>query len=185
MPALASPSRRLVFTTAPLLVLMAAAILASLGPGEEGARQLIRWTARTSLVFFALAFVAPALPRLPGLRLQRGSLLVCLAVSHGLHLIGIGLLASATGGANLAERGGVLRLGGGVVAYLVIGAAALWPDHPWVERGLWWVLIVFAAGYVPRAIVAPGFYGGAVAILAGIVALRVWAWSRPTGEAHA
>jgi hypothetical protein len=168
-----------------MLVLMSVAILAFLGPGEDGARSLIRWTARTSLVFFALAFVAPALPRFPWLRVQRGSLLVCLAVSHGLHLIGIGLLASATGGANLAERGGALRLGGGVVAYLVIGAAALWPDHPWVERGLWWVLIVFAAGYVPRAIESPVVYGGAVAILASIVAVRVWAWSRPRAEAQA
>jgi sulfoxide reductase heme-binding subunit YedZ len=185
MNAMESPSRKLVFTTAPMLVLMAVAILAFLGPGEEGARQLIRWTARTSLVFFALAFVAPALPRLPWLRVQRGSLLVCLAVSHGLHLIGIGLLASATGGANLAERRGVLRLGGGVVAYLVIGAAALWPDHPWVERGLWWVLIVFAAGYVPRAIEAPVVYGAAVAILAGIVAVRVRAWSSPGAAAQA
>lgn len=185
MHAMASPSRRLVFITVPLLVSMAVAILALRGAGEEGSRQLIRWTARTSLVLFALAFVAPALPHVPWLRVQRGSLLVCLAASHGLHLIGIALLASATGGANLAERRGVLRLGGGVVAYLVIAAAAVRPDHPWVERGLWWVLIVFAAGYVPRAIASPVMYGGAVVILASIVAVRVWAWSRPGAEAQA
>jgi DMSO/TMAO reductase YedYZ heme-binding membrane subunit len=61
----------------------------------EGVRMVIRFTARTSLVFFCLAFGAAALARLrPNgwtrwLRRNRRQLGVTFAASHGLHAIAI------------------------------------------------------------------------------------------------
>jgi DMSO/TMAO reductase YedYZ heme-binding membrane subunit len=66
----------------------------------EGVRMVIRFTARTSLLFFCLAFSAAALARLyPNAwtrwqRRNRRALGVTFAASHGLHAIAIGLFAA-------------------------------------------------------------------------------------------
>src|SRR5712675_977628 len=66
----------------------------------DGVRMVIRFTARTSLLFFCLAFSAAALARLhPSgwtrwLRRNRRALGVSFAASHGLHAIAIGLFAA-------------------------------------------------------------------------------------------
>ena len=66
----------------------------------EGVRMVIRFTARTSLLFFCLAFSAAALARLyPSAwtrwqRRNRRALGVTFAASHGLHAIAIGLFAA-------------------------------------------------------------------------------------------
>src|SRR4051794_7605329 len=65
----------------------------------EGVRMVIRFTARTSLLFFCLAFSAAALARLmPNTwtrwqRRNRRTLGVTLAASHGIHAIAIGAFA--------------------------------------------------------------------------------------------
>ena len=66
----------------------------------EGVRMVIRFTARTSLLFFCLAFSAAALARLyPNAwtrwqRRNRRALGVTFAASHGLHAIAIGAFAA-------------------------------------------------------------------------------------------
>jgi methionine sulfoxide reductase heme-binding subunit len=66
----------------------------------DGVRMVIRFTARTSLVLFCLAFSAAALARLyPSggtrwLRRNRRALGVSFAASHGLHAIAIGAFAA-------------------------------------------------------------------------------------------
>src|SRR6266481_6778386 len=66
----------------------------------DGARMVIRFTARTSLLFFCLAFSAAALAQLyPNAwtrwqRRNRRALGVTFAASHGLHAIAIGLFAA-------------------------------------------------------------------------------------------
>jgi hypothetical protein len=155
---------------------MVSLLLLVYGITEAGAREAVRWTARTSLVFFGLAFAARAMPA--GIAERRAPFLVCLAVSHGLHLGAIGLLAVETHGANIAARSSFVNLAGGALAYLVIGTAAFWPERPLVDLGLWWVWIVFAIGYVPRALAEPAFYGPAVALLVAMAAGRIWASAR-------
>src|ERR1700730_4297384 len=79
------------------LVLIALCIwIASMRQFEvEGVRMVVRFTARTSLMFFCLAFSAAALARLwPNgwtrwQRRNRRYLGVTFAASHGLHLIAI------------------------------------------------------------------------------------------------
>ncbi len=66
----------------------------------EGVRMVIRFTARTSLLFFCLAFGAAALARLwPNtgtrwLRSNRRALGLTFAASHGLHAVAIGCFAA-------------------------------------------------------------------------------------------
>src|SRR3979411_166262 len=66
----------------------------------DGVRMVIRFTARTSLLLFCLAFSAAALARLwPNawtrwLRRNRRYLGVTFAASHGLHAIAIGCFAA-------------------------------------------------------------------------------------------
>jgi len=68
--------------------------------GVDGVRMVIRFTARTSLLFFCLAFGAAALARLwPNgwtrwLRRNRRQLGVTFAASHGLHAIAIAAFAA-------------------------------------------------------------------------------------------
>src|SRR5436190_11978674 len=65
----------------------------------DGVRMVIRFTARTSLLFFCLAFSAAALARLwPNSytrwqRRNRRQLGVTFAVSHGIHLVAIAAFA--------------------------------------------------------------------------------------------
>lgn len=81
-----------------LLVAMTAAFLA-LHPDIEGLRLVIRATARTSLVLFALAFSAGALAQLVASdatrwqRRNRRYLGVSFAVSHAIHLVALIALA--------------------------------------------------------------------------------------------
>jgi sulfoxide reductase heme-binding subunit YedZ len=81
-----------------LLVAMAAGFLA-VQPDVEGLRLVIRSTARTSLVLFAMAFVASALVDLaPGRftrwqRRNRRYLGVSFATSHAIHLLALIVLA--------------------------------------------------------------------------------------------
>jgi hypothetical protein len=157
---------------APALVLMVAAILLTQGWGEPGVREVVRWTARTSLVFFCLAFASWGLAPWAWPARRRDGLLAALAVSHGLHLLAIAALAVHTDGANVAERAS--RLLGGALAYAVIFLAAWRPAGAWARWGLFWVWVVFLASYLPRAIASPLLYGPAVLALVLAMAIRLW-----------
>ena len=164
--------RTLVGTVSALLVVMAAAILVAQGPDEAGVRVLVRATARTSAVLLCLALASWA-PALAGaLAPRRAAFVRSLAVSHGLHLLAVLELARLTDGANLLERASAGRIGGGVLAYVVILAGALWPRHRLVEAGLLWVWVSFMASYVPRAVHSPWTYGPIVVLLLASLGLR-------------
>src|SRR5580704_9556509 len=83
-----------------ILTALCAGIAGMRGFEVEGVRMVVRFTARTSLLFFCLAFGAAALARLwPNgwtrwLRRNRRYLGVTFAASHGLHAIAIVLFAA-------------------------------------------------------------------------------------------
>src|SRR5262245_3011715 len=131
----------------PALLMMVAVILLTQGWGEPGVRELVRWTARTSLAFFCLAFVSWGLAPTAWPARHRPGLLSALALSHGVHLLAIAALALHTGGANVAERAS--RLAGGALAYAVIFLGAWRPASAWVKWGSLWVWVVFLVSYLP------------------------------------
>ena len=92
-------------------------------PSEVAARELIRWTARLSLLLLLCAALAGEGIGLPPWASRRG-LPQGLAASHTLHAAGIASLAVLTNGRNLLERGApVLVLGGGrAYAFIYWGA---------------------------------------------------------------
>jgi len=156
--------------TAPLLVAMVVTLALGAGVGEAGTRMIVRATARTSALVLCLAlssWVIEALSR------RRVGLIRSLAVSHGLHLVAVLWLAALTAGANLAERAEPVAVIGGVLAYAVIFAGAVWPRHPAVEWGLLWVAVSFLFAYAPRAARSPWLYGPAVGALLLAVVLRI------------
>lgn len=127
-----------------LLVGMAMACLLLL-PGVDGVRMLIRATARTSLLFFLLAYTAQAVVQTwPGVwsswqrrhRRQWGWLLV---TSHGLHAAGIACLASMAPDLFATLSPPAQRIGPGV-AYLFIllmGLTSFDRTAAWLGR-VWW-----------------------------------------------
>jgi len=168
---------------APALLLMVALVLITRGFGEPGVREVVRWTARTSLIFFCLSFAAWGLSASAWPSRHRPGLLASLALSHGLHLLAIAALTWHTSGANVAERGALLRLAGGMLAYAVIFVSAWRPGGGWARWGSFWVWTVFLVSYLPRAIASPVPFGLAVVLLAVAMVIRVWgalSRSRPT-----
>jgi methionine sulfoxide reductase heme-binding subunit len=96
----------------------------------DGVRMLIRFTARTSLLFFCLAFSAAALARLwPNgwtrwLRRNRRYLGVTFAASHGLHAIAIGCFAVMDPPAYAAATNAASYIFGGLGYAFIIAMAA-------------------------------------------------------------
>jgi hypothetical protein len=156
----------------PALLLMVAAILITEGTGAAGLREATRWTARTSLLLFSLAFASWGLASTSWPARNRAGLLAALALSHGLHLLAIGALALATGGENVAHSP-LSRLLGGMAAYAVIFLGAWRPAAAAVKWGAFWVWLVFLIAYLPRAVESPAGFGPAVAILGLALAVRV------------
>jgi hypothetical protein len=159
---------------APALLLMVTLVLITRGFGEPGVHEVVRWTARTSLIFFCLSFASWGLSATAWPSRNRPGLLASLALSHGLHLVAIAALAWQTHGASVAERAALPRLAGGVLAYVAIFLAAWRPAGAWARWGSFWVWISFLAAYLPRAIASPARFGPAVAVLAAAMAIRGW-----------
>jgi hypothetical protein len=169
--------------------LLYAAIAASAGVGEEGLRICIRASARVSVVLFTLAFSASslhALWRTPAsawcLR-NRRQLGLAFALSHFLHLIFLAWLAAAVPG-SLDRSPGVL-LGGGLayVAIALMAATSSDRAQAWLGMrrwrrlhrvGAWYVWILFAQSYLPRALASPAYLPLALLMLAA-PALRLLA----------
>jgi hypothetical protein len=182
------------------VALMCAALVAAHGRGEQGLRAVVRNTARTSLLFFLGAFVAPALHSLrrsrAGLWLNDNQpyLYASLAASHLVHAAAIFALAAATRGASLAGRGATTILGG-AAAYLFIALAAA-PAFPraaaFVESrwrvgavrdfGLYYVWAIFMSSYGGRA-AQSSFYKPFAFALVAAFALRVFALRRAQARA--
>ena len=96
----------------------------------DGVRMVIRFTARTSLLLFCLAFSAAALARLwpnawtQWLRRNRRYLGVTFAASHGLHAIAIGCFAIMDPPAYAAATSAASYIFGGIGYAFIIAMAA-------------------------------------------------------------
>jgi hypothetical protein len=176
-----------------LLLAMAAGVLA-LHPDVEGLRMVIRATARTSLVLFALAFTAAALAVLvPGeatrwQRRNRRHLGVSFAVSHAIHLAALVALARTDPGLfwTLTSPANIV-LGG--AAYLFIAAMAATSfdrTAAWLGArrwrllhllGGWYVWLSFAVGIGKRLPQGP-VYWAMMALVIAVGVVRLVAMSR-------
>ena len=169
------------------------ALAVTTSPAEAASRATIRWTGRTSLVLFALVYVARPLvglwpsPAAKALLARRKWLGLGFATSHGLHLIGIVWLASLDLDAFMRARGvdslvsSVTFVAIGVMTVTSIEAvkramaARTWRRLHWTGLQLAW--LVFTASYAPVATADP-LYALATALLAGVAAVRLAAWLR-------
>ena len=168
---------------------MCGALYLLAGGGEEGIRQPIRATARTSLVLFVLVFCASALRRwiksdqTAWLLRNRRYLGLSVAVSHGYHLAFI-LAFYWHGG--LGEPGIVTVVGGGWGFVLLFLMAATSNDASqrrlrakWRRLhllGMYTVWVIFVVSYLPR--VPELIPALASAALLGSLALRLWPAAR-------
>ena len=181
----------LVAAASAALVAMVALVVALEGTGEPGLRAVIRWTARTSLALFLLAFVASSLRRLwrapasAWLLRNRRYLGLSFAVSHGLHLAGILALAASVPEATFNP---VTVVGGGVGYAFVAAMAATSSDAAFRRlgarrwrllhrTGAWVIFAIFAQSYLVAPFVNPAYAPLGLAVAAAL-GLRVAAWWR-------
>jgi len=177
------------------LALMCAVILLN-QPNVEGVRQVIRSTARTSLVFFSLAYGAQALHRMwPGpaarwVRQQRRVWGWLFVVSHTLHAGGIAALG-VLDPALFAQLSPLANRITGGLAYVILWAmgvssfdrTARWLGRPaWSRLHTWgshylWLSFVIANG---KRVPHEPWYVLPVALLLLIQGLRWWS-ARATG----
>jgi methionine sulfoxide reductase heme-binding subunit len=187
---------RLLFVITMLIATMCAGLMFA----TDDARYVIRWTARTSLVMFALAYVArPATQLWPSplskrLLRERKWLGDGFAVSHLAHLFAIIAVAVTDWDAFLAARDLTTLLA--LVAFAVIFAMAItsidsvrkaMSKRSWNalhRTGIHLVWVVFVGSYAGRlatSVVGPV----AMVLLVGIAAIRGAAWLRTRSKARA
>lgn len=172
---------------------MCAAIVNAVSPAEAAAGAMIRWTARTSLVLFALVYVARPLvqlrpaPATKALLARRKWLGLGFAASHGFHLAGIVWLASPDPGAFARSQEPTILVAAATFVFLGVMAvtsiesvkrampARTWRRVHWIGLQLAW--LAFTATYA-GAIAAHPLYALPAAILVGAAAIRTAAWLR-------
>jgi len=160
----------------------------------DGVRMVIRFTARTSLLFFCLAFSAAALARLyPNAwtrwqRRNRRALGVTFAASHGLHAIAIGLFAAMDPTGFAAATSPASYIFGGIGYAFIIAmtatsfdrtAAAVGP-RAWRMlhlSGGYYLLLQFTVSFGKRIPEMP-LYGVFLIPLLAVLALRLIAMTR-------
>jgi sulfoxide reductase heme-binding subunit YedZ len=181
--------------------LMAVGIAAAHQFDVEGMRAVIRATARTSLLFFCLAFSAAALHRLwpnDGTRWQRRNrryLGVAFGVSHGVHAIAIvSLILVAPELFGSAASTDMLIFGGLGYAFIVAMVATsfdrtaamlgprAWRVLHWTSAHFIWLSFVVTLGKRTGANPA---YWSFIAILLAVMALRLVAWRRSSARTRA
>jgi sulfoxide reductase heme-binding subunit YedZ len=181
--------------------LMAVGIAASHQFDVEGMRAVIRATARTSLLFFCLAFSAAALHRLwPNdwtrwQRRNRRYLGVAFGVSHGVHAIAIvSLILVAPELFGAVASTDMLIFGGLGYAFIVAMVATsfdrtaamlgppAWRVLHWTSAHFIW--LSFVATFGKRTGANPTYWGF-IAILLAVVALRLVAWRRSSAPTRA
>jgi sulfoxide reductase heme-binding subunit YedZ len=176
-----------------LLLGVMSAVLLALQPDVEGLRQIIRATARTSLVLFALAFTASALAELaPGgftrwQRRNRRYLGVSFATSHFIHLaalIALGQVDAAlfwtlTNPANIVLAGTAYVLLAAMTVTSFDTTAAWLGPRKWrlLLIGGWYIWISFAVAVGKRLPQGP-IYWAMMALVLAIAVLRLVAMSR-------
>ena len=184
-----------------VLLLSAGVVVVSLGPSEEAARQLIRLSATTSLLLFALAWSASSLAVLLGGRWRpvlraRRRIGIAFALSHTLHLAAIAWLVE------LAYDGDWWQVDpvGGAVIYTFIYLMALTSNDASVRLlgprlwqrlhkvGGYAIWIAFTQSYVANALQRDGLHYPLFAVLClALLLLRATAfWNRrPMGPGAA
>ena len=168
----------------PLLIAMAAVVLALQGIGEPGVRELVRWTARASFLVFLLAFATPFFGPGSWLARNRSGILVTLAISFGIHAAAVGWLGIHTQGVNIIERSSAFDIVAGAGAYSFLLLGALRPHSRYVGLGLYWLWVALGSVYFSKAISLPLIFGLPAFLLGLVMVLRVsaywgWAWRRP------
>lgn len=185
----ASPWRLWAFGSAGLLLLTLAMLQAQ--PDAEGARRLIRLTARLSLVLFLLAFIASAWwQRWPGawsaaLMGRRRQVGLLFATSHACHAVGIACLAAWADPSLWTQlTPDVSRWigGAGYVAIVLMAGTSFDAAVRWLGRPRWQALhracahviwLVFVLSCLKRVGAAP-VYALPLALLIGAMLLRLW-----------
>lgn len=174
---------------ATLLIGCALAIVLAHGGSVEGVRLVVRITARTSLLLFALAFTASAAVRLwPATltrwqRANRRQLGVSFAVSHLVHAAALMALASLDRALFLSLTNPV-SLASGALAYVFIvvmavtsfdRTAAMIGPRAWRllhTAGAWYIWLSFAVAYGKRVPLAT-FYWPFFAVVVALLAVRL------------
>lgn len=160
------------------------------GLNEDAVHAVIRYTARSSLLLFGLAFVASSLRQLwptPATRwllVNRRYFGVSFAVSHAMHMTAIIVLARIS----TAYRGDVdmITLVFGGFGFVVAGLLAATSSNRAVAAlggrrwrvlhkfGVYYLFFIFFVTYLPAAFLYPS-YIGFIAILVAMLAVRLWA----------
>lgn len=164
------------------LLALTALQLVAWGPAEEGIRVVVRSSARSSLLLFALAFSASSLrtlwrkPATKWLLANRRYLGVSYAFSHGIHAVA--LLALADVSPEFAGSVDAFTLVGGGLAYAFTAAMAATSSNAAIRAlgrshwrrlhvvGSWYIWIVFAQSYLPRAAMDPQYLVAGVIVIA-------------------
>lgn len=172
-----------------ILISGALAIVAVHGGSVEGVRLVVRITARTSLLLFALAFTASAMVRLwPGAftrwqRANRRQLGVSFAVSHLVHAAALLMLASLDHQLFQSLTNPVSMVTGGIAYVFILAMAATSFDstaamlgpRAWRRlhtAGAWYICISFAVAY-GRRLPLTAFYWPLFAFVVAMLAVRL------------
>ncbi|MBA2543482.1 MAG: ferric reductase-like transmembrane domain-containing protein [Deltaproteobacteria bacterium] len=185
--------RLLAWITLAIIGLVVSIILTSSGGVVETSSTIIRWTARTSLVMFALAYVAR-----PSLQLWRNAFTKTLmaerkwiglgfAVSHAAHLAAIIALASPDFGAFLRAQPPTNAIA--ALTFVLLFAMAItsinavrkkMSPRKWKllhRTGMHFAWLSFTATYATAAAEVPAYVIPTVILLA-IAGVRLAAWMR-------
>lgn len=169
------------------LLVLTAAQLAIWGTDEEGIRVVVRSTARSSIVLFVLAFGASSLrtlwrtPVSAWILANRRYIGVSYAASHILHavaLVGLGQVSAEF----VKGLNAVTLVGGGTAYVFTVAMAATSNDASVAALGRsrwrmlhliggWYIWIIFAQSYLPRAATMPSYWPAGVLVMA-VPALR-------------
>ena len=178
-----------------ILVGGALAIVAAHGGSVDGVRLVIRTTAHTSLLLFALAFTASATVKLwPGTftrwqRANRRQLGVSFAASHLTHAAALIALASLDRPLFMSLTNPVSLATGGLAYVFIIAmaatsfdrAAAMVGPRAWRllhTAGAWYIWISFAVAYGKRLPLST-FYWPFFAVVLAMLAIRLAARYMP------
>jgi DMSO/TMAO reductase YedYZ heme-binding membrane subunit len=167
-------------------------VIGIMGPTEESARQLIRLSATSSLLLFALAWSASSLNRYfpvhwRGIMKARRRIGVSFAISHTFHLGAIAWLVELAYNGDWSE----LDLVGGAVIYTFIYLMAFTSNDAavrllgprfwrWLHKiGGYLIWIAFTQSYISNTFQRDGLHYPLLAgLCAGLLALRIAAFRK-------
>lgn len=190
---------RLLSLIAIALTVMCTALVLIGSSQADDAHLVIRWTARSSLVLFLLAYIArPACqlrptPTTKTILAQRKWIGLGFATSHAFHLAGIIALARPDFGAFARDQSPTILVA--VLAYIVLFAMAFTsitvvkkriPSRRWKQLhrfGMHLLWIPFASTYLAAMFARPIFAIPAAALIAAAV-IRILAWRRSKRRAN-